>query len=47
MDEIALSMGAYQRPAGISDLESGSTLSVSPERWKAAPLEPVTSLMEL
>jgi hypothetical protein len=47
MDEIALSMGAYQRPAGISDLESGSTLSVSPERWKAAPLEPVSSLMEL
>ena len=47
MEEIALSLRAYQRPAGTPDLESGSTLSVSPERWKATALEPVRSLMEL
>ncbi len=47
MDEIALSLRAYQRPAATPDLETGSALSVSAERWKAAPLDALRSLMEL
>jgi hypothetical protein len=47
MDEIARSPHTSRRPAGVADLATSSTLTVSRERWTGAPLEQLNSLMDI
>ena len=46
MTEITSTLRAHPRPAGTTEWQTPSEMSVSPERWRAAPLEQLSSLME-
>jgi glycine/D-amino acid oxidase-like deaminating enzyme len=47
MEEVDQRLRRYKRPADARDIVAGPPIPVSPERWQAATLEPLSSLMEL
>lgn len=47
MDEVAQRLRRHKRPAGSRDIETGSPVSVSPERWTEATLHPLSSLVDV